>query len=230
MPGATRAALEPGARAPLVASQSAGAVTASLDVDVVFPVLHGPFGEDGTVQGLCELLDLPFVGSGVLGSALAMDKAMCKIVAEAAGIPTARAIVLLMHRHAADDPVVHDQVASTLGFPCFVKPARLGSSVGISRVRDRDELAPALANAYNYDDKLLVEEAVIGREIECGILGDLDPIASVVGEIRPHAEWYDYEAKYTDGGSDIIIPADVDPLVQPPGSRRLRGVSSSRST
>ncbi len=179
------------------------------EIDVVFPVLHGPFGEDGTIQGLLETLGLPYVGAGVLGSAASMDKAFCKAVLRDAGIAVARSLVL---RHGVDDPLdpgVEKRVSETLGWPVFVKPANLGSSVGISKVHGPGELADALELAYRHDEKALVEEFVAGREIECGVLGNERPVASAVGEIRPHAEWYDYGAKYDEGGSDIIVPADL---------------------
>ena len=173
----------------------------------MLPILHGPFGEDGTVQGLCEMLDVPYVGAGVLGSALAMDKSVCKAVLRDAGIATAPSLTLLAHRDDPDDPALHDRVETALGLPVFVKPARLGSSVGISKAHDRAELATAIALAFAHDDKVLVERFVSGREVECGVLGNESPIASAVGEILPHNEWYDFEAKYVEGGSDIVIPA-----------------------
>jgi D-alanine-D-alanine ligase len=191
------------------------------EIDVVFPVLHGPFGEDGTIQGLLETLGLPYVGAGVLGSAASMDKAFCKAVLRDAGIAVARSLVL---RHGADDPLdpaVEQRVADALGWPVFVKPANLGSSVGISKVHAPDELADALELAYRHDEKALVEEFVAGREIECGVLGNERAVASAVGEIKPHAEWYDYGAKYDEGGSDIIVPADLPVAV----SERVRRVA-----
>ena len=178
------------------------------EVDVVFPVLHGPFGEDGTIQGLLETIGLPYVGAGVLGSAASMDKAFCKAVLRDAGIAVARSLVL---RHGVDDPLdpaVESRIAETLGWPVFVKPANLGSSVGITKVHGPEELADALDLAYRHDPKVIVEEFVAGRELECGVLGNERAIASAVGEILPHAEWYDYSAKYDEGGSDIIAPAD----------------------
>jgi D-alanine-D-alanine ligase len=174
-------------------------------VDVVFPVLHGPFGEDGTVQGLLELADLPYVGAGVLGSALCMDKDVFKAVMRDRGIPVARSVTLREG----------DAVESPFGFPVFVKPARLGSSVGISKARSQDELAEAVALARRHDEKVLVEEMVVGVEVECGVLGNLDPIASLPGEIAVHgfagADWYDYSAKYDEGGMDLIVPARIAP-------------------
>jgi D-alanine-D-alanine ligase len=172
-------------------------------VDVVVPVLHGPFGEDGTVQGLLELAGVPYVGAGVVASALCMDKDLFKGVLRDRGIPVARNVTLRLG----------EEIRHPFAYPVFVKPARLGSSVGISMVHDEDELAPAVDLARRHDEKVLIEEFVAGREVECGVLGNVDspPIASVVGEIVPKsAEWYDYGAKYDEGGSDIVIPAPVD--------------------
>ena len=177
------------------------------EVDVVLPVLHGPFGEDGTVQGLLELAGVPYVGAGVAASALCMDKDLFKKVLRDSGIPVAR-------HHAIR---LRDPVENPFGYPVFVKPARLGSSVGISKVHSEDELSPAVELARRHDEKVLVEEFVAGTEVECGVLGNLGagerPLASVVGEIVPHAEWYDYAAKYDEGGSDIVVPARIDPAV-----------------
>jgi D-alanine-D-alanine ligase len=178
-------------------------------VDIVFPVLHGPFGEDGTIQGLLETIGLPYVGAGVLGSAASMDKAFCKAVLRDAGIAVARSLVL---RHGVDDPLdprVVERIGSSLGWPVFVKPANLGSSVGISKVHGPEELADALELAYRHDEKALVEEFVAGRELECGVLGNASPVASAVGEVLTGAEWYDFAAKYDVGGSDLDVPADI---------------------
>ncbi len=171
------------------------------EVDVVFPILHGPFGEDGTVQGLLELAGVPYVGAGVAASALCMDKDLVKKVLHTSGVPVARHHALRLR----------DEIANPFGYPVFVKPARLGSSVGISKVHSEDELASAVELARRHDEKVLVEEFVPGTEVECGVLGNLEspPIASVVGEIVPHGEWYDYAAKYDEGGSDIIVPARI---------------------
>ncbi|MBA2460655.1 MAG: D-alanine--D-alanine ligase [Actinobacteria bacterium] len=170
-------------------------------VDVAIPILHGPFGEDGTVQGLLELADVPYVGAGVAASALCMDKDLFKAVLRDRGIPVARNATLRLG----------DEIANPFGYPVFVKPARLGSSVGITKAHDAAELEQAVALARRHDEKVLVEEFVAGTEVECGVLGNLrpPPIASVVGEIVPHAEWYDYAAKYDDGGSDIVVPARI---------------------
>jgi D-alanine-D-alanine ligase len=168
-------------------------------VDVVLPVLHGPFGEDGTVQGLLELAGVPYVGAGVAASALCMDKDLCKAVLRDRGIAVARNVTV-RNGDAPEHP---------FSYPVFVKPARLGSSVGISKVRSDDELAQALELARRHDDKVLIEEEVTGTEVECGVLGNREPIASVVGEIVAHADWYDYAAKYDEGGMDLLIPARI---------------------
>jgi D-alanine-D-alanine ligase len=196
--------LGPGGEAETVAETlpvlAAGRTPASLgDVDVVLPILHGPFGEDGTVQGLLELAGLPYVGAGVAASALCMDKDLFKAVMRDRGIPVPRNITL------RDD----DPVANPFGFPVFVKPARLGSSVGISKAHDEAELEAAVALARRHDDKVLVEEFVEGQEVEVGVLGNREPVASIPGEIVPHADWYDYAAKYDEGGSDVIVPARI---------------------
>jgi D-alanine-D-alanine ligase len=173
-------------------------------VDVVLPILHGPFGEDGTVQGLLELAGVPYVGSGVTASALCMDKDLFKAVLRDRGIPVARSVTLR-----PDDPV-----ENPFGYPVFVKPARLGSSVGISKVRAAAELEGAVTLARRHDDKVLVEEFQTGVEVEVGVLGNRDPIASVVGEIVAHADWYDFDAKYADGGMELVVPARLPPEVQ----------------
>jgi D-alanine-D-alanine ligase len=170
------------------------------EVDVVFPVLHGPFGEDGTVQGLLELAGVPYVGAGVLGSALAMDKDVFKAVMRDRGIPVTQNITL-RHGQAPENP---------FGYPVFIKPARLGSSVGISKVHSEAELGPAVELALVHDEKVLVEEFVDGVEVECGVLGNEEPLASLPGEIVSHgfsgADWYDYSAKYDEGGMDLVVP------------------------
>ena len=178
-----------------VVANSAPAATLG-QVDVVLPILHGPFGEDGTVQGLLELAGVPYVGAGVAASALCMDKDLFKAVLRDRDIPVARNVTLR-----DGDAAVHP-----FDYPVFVKPARLGSSVGISKVHDERELGPALELARLHDDKVLIEEGVPGVEVECGVLGNRDPVASVVGEIVAHAEWYDYAAKYDEGGMELIVP------------------------
>jgi D-alanine-D-alanine ligase len=170
-------------------------------VDVVLPILHGPFGEDGTVQGLLELAGVPYVGAGVAASAVCMDKDFFKAVLRDRGIPVARNVTL----RAGDEP------SNPFGYPVFVKPARLGSSVGISKVRSEEELGPAVELARRHDDKVLVEEFVEGVEVECSVLGNREPIASLPGEIVAHADWYDYAAKYDEGGMDLIVPPRLPP-------------------
>jgi D-alanine-D-alanine ligase len=169
---------------------------------VVFPVLHGPFGEDGTVQGLLELAGIAYVGAGVTASALCMDKDLFKSVMRDKGIPVAESVTARSKDR--------DAVENPFGYPCVVKPARLGSSVGISIVRSQDELAAALELAFEHDEKILVEEFLDGVEVECSVLGNERPIASLPGEIVPLAsDWYDYEAKYAEGGMDLIVPPRI---------------------
>ena len=187
-----------------------GAVVTGLGLDVVFPVLHGPFGEDGTVQGLLELGAVPYVGSGVLASAAGMDKAAMKALFAARGLPQTPHVVVTHFewtRHRAR----HEAAIAALGLPVFVKPANLGSSVGISKVKSADALAEAMAMAFQFDRKAVVEAAVAdAREIECAVLGNDEPAASVPGEVIPSREFYDYEAKYLDAASQTVIPADLD--------------------
>ena len=180
-------------------------------IDVVFPILHGPFGEDGTVQGMLELAGIAYVGAGVLASALGMDKAMQKLVLAAAGLPVAPHVVV-RERDWIDDPESVEAEAEHLGSPLFVKPSALGSSVGITKVKEPAALAAALDEAFRYGPKAVLERSIEGgREIECGVLGNEDPVASVAGEIRPQA---DYEAKYLDDSTSLIIPADLPEGVQ----------------
>ena len=171
-------------------------------LDVVFPVLHGPFGEDGAVQGVLELAGVAYVGAGVTASALAMDKDLFKSVLRDKGVPVAASVTL----RAAD------AAESPFGFPCVVKPARLGSSVGISVVRSEAYLPAAVELAFAHDEKVLVEEFLDGVEVECSVLGNAEPVASVPGEIVPLAsDWYDYEAKYAEGGMELVIPPRISP-------------------
>jgi D-alanine-D-alanine ligase len=172
---------------------------------VVLPLLHGPFGEDGTVQGLLELADVPYVGSGVLGSAAAMDKITAKRLAAEAGIPQGKWIPV---RYGDDGADLAARVERELAWPVFVKPSNLGSSVGVSKAGDEGELADALRTAFSYDERALVEEAITGREIECGVLGD-PPEASLPGEVRPSREFYDYEDKYLVDGAELLVPAPL---------------------
>jgi D-alanine-D-alanine ligase len=174
-------------------------------VDVVFPVLHGTFGEDGTVQGFFELADVAYVGAGVIGSACGMDKDVMKRLFREAGLPTVEHMALLRRDRAGKI----GEIEKRFGYPLFVKPANLGSSVGISKAHDREELLSALDLAAQYDRKIVVERSVAGREIECSVLGNDDPQASVPGEIVPANEFYDYQAKYIDENSRLLIPAPL---------------------
>jgi D-alanine-D-alanine ligase len=175
-------------------------------VDVVLPLLHGPYGEDGTVQGLLELAGLPYVGAGVLGSAVGMDKLMMKRAFAAAGLPQARYLAL---REGHDVSEFASRVEAELALPCFVKPANMGSSVGVAKPHTRGELDAAIAEAFAYDEWIIAEEAVVGREIEVGVLGDDPPRASVPGEVVPAAEFYDYADKYEDGQAQLLVPAPL---------------------
>jgi D-alanine-D-alanine ligase len=193
-----------------VLQRTAAGLTADAKVDVVFPVLHGPYGEDGTVQGLLELAGLPYVGAGVLGSAVGMDKAVMKTLLRAAGLPVTDWVVLQRREWQADRDACVRRVAESPGFPCFVKPANMGSSVGISRADNAEELGGAVDLAAQFDLKVLVESAVPNpREIECAVLGNDAPEASVLGEVIPSRDFYSYEAKYVDDDSALIIPADL---------------------
>jgi D-alanine-D-alanine ligase len=189
-----------------------GAVVQSMGLDVVFPVLHGPYGEDGTVQGLLELANLPYVGCGVLASAVGMDKAMMKVVFAQHGLAQVDHAVVLRSEWVRNRAGVREGLLAKLPMPLFVKPANLGSSVGISKVHDASELDAALDLAAGFDRKIVVEAGVANaREIECAVLGNDAPEASVAGEVVPSREFYDYEAKYLDEGSKTIIPADLSP-------------------
>jgi D-alanine-D-alanine ligase len=186
----------------------------AINVDVIFPVLHGTFGEDGTIQGLLELADIPYVGAGVLGSAAGMDKDIMKSLFIAAGIPIVKHVTILRSAWEKDPKRVQKLMESKLTYPVFVKPANLGSSVGISKAHNRKELGPAIEEAAKFDRKIVIEQGVGGkkekaREIECSVLGNDDPVASVPGEIVPGKEFYDYTAKYVDEGSRLIIPAKL---------------------
>ena len=186
------------------------AVVTGLNLDVIFPVLHGPYGEDGTIQGLLELANVPYVGAGVLASAVGMDKGVMKVVFAARHLPICPYRVVLRHEWARDGEGIGSELESALGFPLFVKPANLGSSVGISKAKDRASLSEAMALAGAFDRKIVVEAAVPdAREIECAVLGNDAPEASVAGEVIPSREFYDYEAKYIDAASQVVIPADL---------------------
>jgi len=193
--GTGRKALESGERLP-----GKEIATTLSDVDVVFPVLHGPFGEDGTVQGLLELAGVPYVGAGVLASALCMDKDVFKAVLRDHNVPVTENITLRLG----------DEARNPFGYPVFVKPARLGSSVGITMAHDDEELRRGVALAFEHDEKVLVERFVSGIEVEVGVLGNQRPIASLPGEIVvTHSEWYDFEAKYDEGEMDLVVPARI---------------------
>src|SRR5467141_4910278 len=186
----------------------------AINVDVIFPVLHGTFGEDGTIQGLLELADIAYVGAGVLGSAAGMDKDIMKALFRAAGLPIVKHVTILRSTWEAEPKKVQKLVENKLKYPVFVKPANLGSSVGISKAHDGKELGPAIEEAARFDRKIVIEEGVGGkknkaREIECAVLGNDEPVASLPGEIVPGKEFYDYTAKYLDEGSQLIIPAKL---------------------
>lgn len=176
-------------------------------LDVIFPVLHGPNGEDGTMQGLLKLCHVAFVGAGVLGSAIAMDKDVMKRLFVQAGIPTARFHVLLAHEQ-VNNPCSYEDIETTLGMPCFVKPANLGSSVGVAKIKSKADFQAKIDYAFQFDHKILIEEYIEGREIECSVLGNESPVASLPGELIPQHEFYSYEAKYLDDqGALFEIPA-----------------------
>jgi D-alanine-D-alanine ligase len=186
----------------------------AISVDIIFPVLHGTFGEDGTIQGLLELANIPYVGAGVLGSAAGMDKDIMKQLFASAGLPIVKHVTVLRRDWESDGKRAQRLIESKLKYPVFVKPANLGSSVGISKVHGRSELAPAMSMAAAYDRKIVIEEGVGGkkgkaRELECSVLGNDDPIASLAGEVVPGKEFYDYAAKYLEEGSDLLIPAPL---------------------
>ncbi len=181
-------------------------------VDIWFPILHGPNGEDGTVQGLLKLMQVPFVGSGVLGSALGMDKLAMKAAFAQAGLPQVKYKEIKRDKIWSSPcifPKLCDEVEAEINYPCFVKPANLGSSVGISKARTRSELETALDEAANYDRRIIVEQGIVAREVECAILGNEYPQASVVGEISYTTDFYDYETKYTEGKAELYIPAPL---------------------
>lgn len=192
--------------------QEGNAVVTGLNLDVIFPVLHGPYGEDGTIQGLLELANVAYVGAGVLASAVGMDKGVMKVLFTAAGLPVCPYRVVLRHEWQTQRDQIASNLAKSLGYPMFVKPANLGSSVGISKAKTLPGLSDAMDLAGAFDRKIVVEAAVPdAREIECAVLGNDTPQASVPGEVIPSREFYDYEAKYLDDGSKVIIPANVGP-------------------
>jgi len=209
--GSSLTAFETDARA---AGLTRRAADRAINVDIIFPVLHGTFGEDGTIQGLLELADIPYVGAGVLGSAAGMDKDIMKSLFRAAGLPIVKHVTVLRSECETNPKKVQRLVESKLKYPVFVKPANLGSSVGISKARQRTQLGPAIKEAAKFDRKIVIEQGIggskqKGREIECSVLGNDQPEASVPGEIVPGKEFYDYPAKYLDEGSQLIIPAKL---------------------
>lgn len=183
----------------------------TLDVcaDIYFPVLHGPFGEDGTIQGFFEMADVPYVGAGVLASAAGMDKAVAKILFQSNNLPIAKYAVFFEEEWLLHTDITLKRIQKEFSLPLFVKPANLGSSVGISRVKSFEDLGQALAEAFLYDKKILIEEAILGRELECSVLGNDKPMASLAGEVIPYREFYDYQDKYIDGNTTFGIPANL---------------------
>lgn len=179
-------------------------------VDIVFPALHGPKGEDGTVQGMLELAGVPYIGSGVLGSAVAMDKAVTKNLLAQAGLPQVPWVQVLRRDWERDPEEIEALVTKRLGYPCFVKPANMGSSVGVGKARNPVELHTAMREAARFDRRIVIEQGVNAREIELAVLGNDDPIVSVAGEVVPAGEFYDYNAKYIDDDAQLIIPAKLD--------------------
>jgi len=210
----TRVGVVPGSSArPLVSMEPEGATARPLQesIDVAFPVLHGTYGEDGTVQGLLELLGVPYVGCGVMASALGMDKVAMRAAFQQAGLPVVAYRVLTARSWREDPAAVLSLLEQTFVYPIFVKPSNLGSSVGVSRATHRVSLDQAIQEAFRYDRKILVEQGLDCREVECGVLGNDAPEASVVGEIVPKQLWYDYRAKYEPGMSEVRIPAPLPP-------------------
>lgn len=199
-----------GPPAPSSAAEASGPLALAASADIFFPVLHGPYGEDGTIQGLFDLAGVPYVGAGVAASAVGMDKAFMKMAFQHAGLPVLDYVVFTEVQWAADAVGLRDRVGRELGYPCFVKPANLGSSVGISRVAARDQLDGAVEEALRHDRKVIVERAAQDcREVEVSVLGNDDPQASIPGEIVPANDFYDYEAKYLSDESELIIPARI---------------------
>ncbi len=181
------------------------------ELDVVFPLVHGTFGEDGSLQGLLEMLNLPYVGAGVAGSAVGMDKALQQMILRQAGLPVPQSLVVTTSRWQEERSTLSHEVERQVGYPCFVKPANSGSSIGTSKVRSREDLAGAMADAFHHDRKVLVEQAIEGRQVECSVLGNDRPEASPIGEIAFSREFYDYAAKYQDSTTRLIIPAEIPP-------------------
>ncbi|GIQ69185.1 D-alanine--D-alanine ligase [Xylanibacillus composti] len=206
--GSSAVALAPIFGAQSLAESQADA-TGGERIDVIFPLLHGTFGEDGTIQGLMEMANIPYVGAGVLASAAGMDKVIMKKLFAEAGLAQCMYRYFTRHQWKKDASFYITEIEVTLGYPCFVKPANLGSSVGISKAKNREELIAAIEEALRFDRKIIVEELVEGREIEVAILGNDEPMASVPGEVVSSSDFYDYRAKYVDGKSAMVIPADI---------------------
>jgi D-alanine-D-alanine ligase len=209
MPGLA-AGIKPLSELTQIESSKSPPVSLAAGVDVVFPALHGPMGEDGTIQGMLELSGTAYVGAGVLGSAVSMDKAITKTILTQAGLPQLPWLQVLRNEVRRNPQGIADHIGGKIGFPCFVKPANLGSSVGISKVHDPSEMIPALELAAHYDRKIIIERGVVGREIELAVLGNDDPIVSIAGEVKPAGEFYDFNAKYVDDTAELIIPAKLD--------------------
>ena len=185
----------------------------TVTIDVVFPVLHGTYGEDGTVQGLLEMAQLPYVGAGVTGSAVGMDKILMKAVLQAFKLPVGEYLWFTNNMWQKKQNTLITRIEEKLGYPCFVKPANLGSSVGISKVYNRPQLVRGVEDALQYDRRVVVEKTLVGREIECSVLGNDEPMASLPGEIIPCNDFYDYRAKYLDERSALVIPAELAPEI-----------------
>ena len=222
----------PGSRELVARGHGGLAAAASGQVDVIFPILHGPFGEDGTVQGLLELAGLAYVGAGVVGSAVGMDKEMMRRAFRAEGLPQVDYTVVRRRRWERESEAVRHEIEARFAYPIFVKPVNLGSSVGITKARDAGELRRGMDEAASFDYKIMVEAAAVNcREVECAVLGNEDPEASVLGEIVPGNEFYDYDAKYVDDTSDLIIPARISAetteLVRQTALRAFRAVESA---
>lgn len=215
--------MDPGNPGLLVEHPGRGPGWEFIPLDLVFPVLHGPYGEDGTIQGLMEMAGLPYVGSGVLASAAAMDKGVMKALFRRHGLQVGPYLCFYRWEWSGDPQSWHKQVDESLGYPCFVKPANLGSSVGISRVSGAAGLTAAVEEALLHDDKIVVEANIMGREVECSVLGDLEPEASRPGEIIPCNHFYDYRAKYIDDRSELVIPVELGAKLE----KKIRDLSCS---
>lgn len=199
---------------PVIGAEALMPQSATEGVDIFFPALHGPMGEDGTLQGMLELAGVPYVGSGVLGSAVSMDKAMTKVILQQAGIPQVPWLLITRQEWRTSPDAIIARIEAELPYPIFVKPANMGSSVGVSKAKNATDLRAAIQEASHFDRRVLVEQGVAGREMEMGVLGNDAPITSGVGEIRPSAEFYDYASKYLNDSAELIIPADIEPEIQ----------------